>query len=67
MINKSEQVTGNATEDYCCSVTGTVQGHPQIYIYIWRERTHKFHHKILKFLALKTLKSVNLGMKKVIV
>lgn len=39
MINKSEQVTGNATEDYCCSVTDTVQGHLQIYIYRERENS----------------------------
>lgn len=46
-MNKSEQVTENATEDYCCSGAGTVQGHLQVYIYLYIYLTCKFYNKVL--------------------
>lgn len=47
MMNKSEQVTENATEDYCCSKTGTVQGHLQVYMYLYIYLTCKFYSEVL--------------------
>lgn len=46
-MNKSEQVTENATEDYCCTGAGTVQGHLQVYIYLYIYLTCKFYNKVL--------------------
>lgn len=46
-MNKSEQVTENATEDCCCSGAGTVQGHLQVYIYLYIYLTCKFYNKVL--------------------
>lgn len=63
-MNKSEQMTENATEDYCCSKTGTVQDHLQVQMYLYIYLTCKFYSEVLLNVS-STLENVNMCMKNV--